>query len=89
MRRVCAALIVMGAAVQSLGAQEPELNAVLARAADYMAAYQKGLAVLVPEEMRETYTLRVNDTRIDGRAKYKRFRQFTVTTSEKTDKPKQ
>jgi hypothetical protein len=47
---------------------------------------QQGLPVLVPEEMRETYTLRQNDTRIDGCARYGRFRQFTVTT---TEKPKQ
>lgn len=47
---------------------------------------QPGIAVLVPQEMREVYTLVQNDTRIDGRARYGRFRQFTVTT---TEKPKQ
>lgn len=44
---------------------------------------EPGLTVLVPEEMRETYTIPGNDTRIDGRATYGRFRQFTVSTSEK------
>jgi hypothetical protein len=39
--------------------------------------------LLVPAEMRENYTLRRSDTRIDGRATYGRFRQFTVTTTEK------
>ena len=44
---------------------------------------EAGLAVLVPGEMRETYAIRRNEVRIDGRAEYSRFRQFTVTTSEK------
>jgi hypothetical protein len=44
---------------------------------------ESGLDVLVPGEMREIYTIRRNDTRIDGRATYGRFRQFTVTTTEK------
>ena len=44
---------------------------------------ESGLAVLVPGEMRETYSIRRNEVRIDGRAEYTRFRQFTVTTSEK------
>jgi hypothetical protein len=44
---------------------------------------QEGITVLVPAEMRETYTVRRNDTRIDGRAQYDKFRQFTVTTTEK------
>jgi hypothetical protein len=44
---------------------------------------EAGLPVLVPEEMRETYTMARNDTRIDGRANYAKFRQFTVTTTEK------
>lgn len=44
---------------------------------------QDGIAVLVPDEMRETYSIQRNETRIDGRAKYSRFRQFTVTTTEK------
>jgi len=39
--------------------------------------------LLVPAEMRENYTIRRSDTRIDGRATYGRFRQFTVTTTEK------
>lgn len=50
--------------------------------------HQEGIAVLVPEEMRETYQIERTETRIDARAKYDRFRQFTVTTDEKTEKPK-
>ena len=33
--------------------------------------------------MRELYRVRVTESRIDGRAAYSRFRQFTVTTTEK------
>jgi hypothetical protein len=44
---------------------------------------EPGLSILVPEEMREIYTMARSDTRIDGRAKYGRFRQFQVTTTEK------
>jgi hypothetical protein len=44
---------------------------------------QDGISVLVPDEMREIYNIQRSDTRIDGRAKYARFRQFTVTTTEK------
>jgi uncharacterized protein YbaR (Trm112 family) len=44
---------------------------------------QDGIPVLVPDEMRETYLLQRSETRIDGRASYARFRQFTVTTTEK------
>jgi hypothetical protein len=44
---------------------------------------EPGLELLVPGEMREIYVIRRNDTRIDGRATYGRFRQFTVTTTEK------
>lgn len=50
--------------------------------------HQDGIAVLVPDEMRETYQIQRNEMRIDARAKYSRFRQFTVTTDEKTEKPK-
>jgi hypothetical protein len=39
--------------------------------------------------MREVYNVRGSDARIDGRATYTHFRQFTVTTTEKTEKPKQ
>jgi hypothetical protein len=42
-----------------------------------------GLDLLVPDEMREVYTIRRNETRIDGRAIYGHFRRFTVATSEK------
>jgi hypothetical protein len=44
---------------------------------------EKGLDLLVPAEMRENYLIRRTELRIDGRATYGRFRQFTVTTSEK------
>jgi hypothetical protein len=44
---------------------------------------QPGFTLLLPEEMRELYRVRVNESRIDGRATYGRFRQFTVTTTEK------
>lgn len=44
---------------------------------------QDGIVPLVPGEMRETYQIQRTETRIDGRAEYGRFRQFTVTTSEK------
>jgi len=39
--------------------------------------------LLVPGEMRETYNIRRNDTRIDARATYGKFRQFIVSTTEK------
>ena len=44
---------------------------------------EPGLELLVPGEMRELYTIRRTDTRIDGRATYSKFRKFTVTTEEK------
>ena len=47
---------------------------------------ETGLDLLVPAEMRENYLVRRTELRIDGRATYSKFRQFTVTTSEK---PKQ
>lgn len=47
---------------------------------------EAGLDLLVPDKMREVYILRRTESRIDGRAEYSRFRQFTVTT---TEKPKQ
>ena len=53
--------------------------------ADITVSYkaEPGLELLVPGEMREIYLIRRNGTRIDGRATYGRFRQFTVTTTEK------
>ena len=42
-----------------------------------------GLDVLVPGEMRETYIMRQSEVRIDGKATYDKFRQFSVSTSEK------
>jgi hypothetical protein len=44
---------------------------------------ESGLDLLVPGLMREVYTIRRNDTRIDGRATYGHFRRFTVATTEK------
>jgi hypothetical protein len=43
-----------------------------------------GFTLLLPAEMRELYRVRVNESRIDGHATYSKFRQFTVTTTEKT-----
>lgn len=59
--------------------QDTSLTATIA--VNYKA--EPGLPVLVPEEMREIYTVTRGDTRIDGRARYGRFRQFTVSTAEK------
>jgi hypothetical protein len=42
-----------------------------------------GLEVLVPGEMREIYIVRSSETRIDGKATYEKFRQFSVSTTEK------
>jgi hypothetical protein len=44
---------------------------------------EPGLDLLVPGEMREIYVVRRSDLRIDGRATYSKFRQFTVSTTEK------
>ena len=44
---------------------------------------EPGFTLLLPQEMRELYRVRVNESRIDGRAVYSRYRQFTVTTTEK------
>ena len=44
---------------------------------------EPGLELLVPGEMREVYLIRRMDARIDGRATYGKFRQFTVSTTEK------
>jgi hypothetical protein len=45
---------------------------------------EPGLDLLVPAEMRESYLIRrTTETRIDGVATYSKFRQFTVTTTEK------
>ena len=40
------------------------------------------MAVLVPREMREKYTLRDGST-IDGKATYARFRRYQVVVDEK------
>jgi hypothetical protein len=44
---------------------------------------EPGLDLLVPAEMREIYTIKRSETRIDGRATYGHFRRFTVATTEK------
>jgi hypothetical protein len=44
---------------------------------------EPGFDLLVPAEMRELYIIRRSDTRIDGRATYGHFRQFSVSTTEK------
>lgn len=49
---------------------------------------EKGFDLLVPEEMREVYNVRSTEMRIDGRATYGHYRKFSVTTDEKTEKPK-
>lgn len=53
--------------------------------ADVDVTYRKepAIEVLVPSEMRESYFLVQRNTTISGRATYSKFRQFTVTTSEK------
>ena len=43
---------------------------------------EKNLQFLVPGEMREIYNVRRSETRIDGRATYGHFRQFSVSTTE-------
>jgi hypothetical protein len=45
---------------------------------------EPGLELLVPGEMREIYVVPRANLRIDGRATYGKFRQFTVMTTEKT-----
>jgi hypothetical protein len=42
-----------------------------------------GIDFLVPGEMREIYLVRQTETRIDGKATYDKFRQFSVVTTEK------
>lgn len=68
----------------SLITEDTELRAEI----DVTYKAERGLDLLVPAEMREIYNVRRSDARIDGRATYSKYRQFTVTTSEKTDKPK-
>ena len=53
--------------------------------ADITVSYrhEPGVDLLVPGEMREIYVVRRSDLRIDGRATYGKFRQFTVSTTEK------
>lgn len=68
----------------SLITEDTELRAEI----DVTYKSESGLALLVPAEMREVYNVRRSDARIDGHATYSKYRQFTVTTSEKTDKPK-
>lgn len=53
--------------------------------ADVTVTYRNdpAIQVLVPAEMRESYFLVQLNTTINGRATYGKFRQFTVTTTEK------
>jgi hypothetical protein len=62
-----------------LVSEDTEVRAMI----DVSYRMEVGLELLVPAEMRETYELRRTQSRIDGRAEYSRFRQFTVTTTEK------
>ena len=62
-----------------LVSEDTEVRALI----DVTYRAEAGLDLLVPAEMRENYELRRTQSRIDGRATYGRFRQFTVTTSEK------
>jgi len=82
MSRALTSVIALLVAVASLHAgTDVTLEEVLARVATYRS--EPGLDLLVPGEMQELYTLRKPEARIDGRATYSRFRQFTVTTTEK------
>lgn len=60
----------------------------LRAAIDVTYRADKGFELLVPAEMREVYNLRSTETRIDGVATYGHYRRFSVTTDEKTEKPK-
>jgi hypothetical protein len=53
--------------------------------AEIVVSYRKenAIEVLVPAEMRETYVMIQRGTTINARASYSKFRQFTVTTTEK------
>jgi len=59
--------------------QDTQLRATI----DVLYKATPGLDFLVPGEMRENYTLRQTESRIDGKATYDKFRQFSVSTSEK------
>ena len=59
--------------------QDTQLRATI----DVFYKATPGLDFLVPGEMRENYTLRQTASRIDGKATYDKFRQFSVSTSEK------
>ena len=64
---------------------EHQSHDVLVRAdIDVTYRAEPGLDLLVPAEMRENYMVRrTTEVRIDGIATYSKFRQFTVTTTEK------
>ncbi len=51
-------------------------------------AFDDVLQMLMPLEMRETLTLRSDNTRIEGRASYSRFRKFSVQTEETVPAPR-
>ena len=60
-------------------AEDTQLHALI----DVSYKTTPGLDFLVPGEMREIYLVHRNETRIDGRATYDKFRQFSVSTTEK------
>ena len=64
-----------------------EDGAVLIADIDVSYGTAPGFTLLLPVEMRELYRVRVNESRIDGRTIYSKFRQFTVTTTEKPKGP--
>lgn len=67
-----------------------ELNAedqVIRAKIEVTYGVQPGLDLLVPIQMKEAYVHNFRIDRIFGEASYGRFRQFKVTTEEKTGKP--
>ena len=54
---------------------------------DVTYGYDESLQMLVPTEMRETLSIRLDNTRVEGRATYRRFRRFSVQTDEVIDAP--
>ncbi len=72
-----------GATGRILRTEHISENTAVRAAIDVTYKAEPGVAVLVPAEMRENYLVRRTELRISGRATYSRFRQFTVTTTEK------
>ena len=93
----CAAALLAVAGVTlhaaALPAQEPiTVDNVIARAAAYVETFVEELSTVVmeeeylwvPVEMRETYSERGAGT-INATARYRNYRQFSVTVSENSD----